>query len=156
MYAFTTLVALLFCSTVKGSFFSLYIYKTFVGLQDILITSIRYVLKTPSTRFWHNNFSSSRRLEDTSQDVLKTSWKTKNCYAEDILETNKIFTGDICIKSKSVPNKSISHKSISNDKSKLNPTCINENTIISKFVLFCNSSSISILRIKTSDNCLVL
>ena len=60
-----------------------------------------------------------RRLEDISRDVLKTSWKTKNCYAEDVfktilqdilktcvedvlktcldvLETNKIFTGDIC------------------------------------------------------------
>ena len=28
-----------------------------------------------------------RRLEDILQDVLKTSWKTKNCYAEDVLKT---------------------------------------------------------------------
>ena len=34
---------------------------------------------------------SSRRLQDMSsrrlQGVLKTSWKTKNCYAEDVLKT---------------------------------------------------------------------
>ena len=29
-----------------------------------------------------------RRLEDISQDVLRTSWKTKNCYAEDVLKTS--------------------------------------------------------------------
>ena len=37
-------------------------------------------------------------------DVLNTSWKAKNCYAdvlmtclEDVLEADKMFTGDICI-----------------------------------------------------------
>ena len=34
---------------------------------------------------------SSRRLQDMSsrrlQGILKTSWKTKNCYAEDVLKT---------------------------------------------------------------------
>ena len=29
----------------------------------------------------------SRRLEDVLRDVFKTSWKTKNCYAEDLLKT---------------------------------------------------------------------
>ena len=29
-----------------------------------------------------------RRLEDILQDVLKTSWKTKNCYAEDVFKTS--------------------------------------------------------------------
>ena len=29
-----------------------------------------------------------RRLEDILQDALKTSWKTKNCYAEDVLKTS--------------------------------------------------------------------
>ena len=49
-----------------------------------------------------------RRLEDLLQDVLQSSWKTKNCYAEDVLkmswrplkdfmETNKKLTGDTCI-----------------------------------------------------------
>ena len=90
--------------------------QTFVGLQDVLKTSSRPVLKTSSTRLQRNNFSSSkrssRRLEDISQGVLKTSWKTRNCYAEDVLKTswryvlkmswrrlgdNKLFTGDICI-----------------------------------------------------------
>ena len=38
--------------------------QTFVGLQDVLKTSSRHVLKTSSTRLQHNNFLSS-----------KTSWK---------------------------------------------------------------------------------
>ena len=49
------------------------------------------VSKTSSTRLQRNNFTSSktywRRLEDILQDVLKTSCKTKNCYAEDVLKT---------------------------------------------------------------------
>ena len=56
--------------------------QTFVGLQDVLKTSSRYVLKTSSTRLQRNNFlsskTSSRRLEDVLrrrfEDVLKTSW----------------------------------------------------------------------------------
>ena len=48
-------------------------------------------------------------------------------------------------KSKCVSNKSISHKSIS-DEYKANPKCINQNPIISKFVSFWNTNSISILR----------
>ena len=46
------------------------------------------------------------------------------------METNKILTGDICIrilgfnKPKSVSNKSVFHKPIS-DNSKANPKCIN-------------------------------
>ena len=62
--------------------------------------SSRHVLKTSSTRLQRNSFSSSmtswrrledvlqRRLEDISQDILKTSWKRKTCYAEDILKTS--------------------------------------------------------------------
>ena len=30
---------------------------------------------------------SCKDLGDISQDILKTSWKTKNCYAEDVLKT---------------------------------------------------------------------
>ena len=112
--------------------------QTLVGLEDVFKTSSRHVLKTSSTRLQRNNFTSSktswrrlpktswRRLEDLLQDVLKMSWKTKNCYAEDVLktcledmswrhalktcledmswrnfkdfmETKKILTGDICI-----------------------------------------------------------
>ena len=37
------------------------------------------------------------------------------------------------------------------DSSKANPKCINYNPIISLFFLFWNSSSISILRIETSE-----
>ena len=48
-----------------------------------------------SRRLQHNNFSSSktssRLLQDVFtthlQDVFKTSWKTKNCYAEEVLKT---------------------------------------------------------------------
>ena len=43
----------------------------------VLKTSWRHVLKTSSTRLQRNNFTSS-----------KTSWKTKNCYAEDVLKTS--------------------------------------------------------------------
>ena len=96
------------------------------------------LLKTSSKRQQPNSFSSSkmfwRRLEvvlkTSCKYVLKTSWKTKNCYAEDVLktcledvskicledvlETNKMFTGNIFSnKSKSVSDKSISHISIS-------------------------------------------
>ena len=49
-----------------------------------------------SASLQRNNFSSSKtswtRLEDALQmrleDVLKTSWKMKNCYAEDVLKTS--------------------------------------------------------------------
>ena len=121
--------------------------QTFVGLED--------VLKTSSTRLQHNNFTPSktswrrlaktfrRSLEDLLQDVFKTSWKTKKCYADDVLktswrhalkmsskhvlktswrcledmswrplknfmETNKIFTGDICTTLKRIQNALIS------------------------------------------------
>ena len=58
--------------------------QTFVGLQNVLKTSSRYVLKTSSTRLQRNNFlsskTSSRLLEDVLrrrfEDVLKTSCKT--------------------------------------------------------------------------------
>ena len=85
--------------------------QTFVGLQD--------VLKTSSTPFQRNNFlsskTSSRHLARRVEDVFKTSSRrlTKNCYAEDVfktclekvlkacledvMESNKMFTGDICI-----------------------------------------------------------
>ena len=82
---------------------------------------LQHVFKTSLRRLQHV-FSVTilrlpKRLEDVSQirleDVLKTSWKTKNCYAEDVLKTcledmswrrledimekSKILTGDICI-----------------------------------------------------------
>ena len=53
------------------------IQQTFVGLQDVLKTSSRHVLKTSSTRLQRNNFSFS-----------KTSWKMKNCYSEDVFKTS--------------------------------------------------------------------
>ena len=80
---------------------------TFAGLQDVLKTSSKHVLKTSSARLQHNNFlssktsstrlqrnnfssskTSSRRLVRCLQDVLKTSWKRKNCYAKDVLKTS--------------------------------------------------------------------
>ena len=41
------------------------------------------VLKTPWRRL-----PKASCLQDLSQDVFKTSWKTKNCYAEDMLKTS--------------------------------------------------------------------
>ena len=91
-----------------------------VGLQDVLKTSLRHVLKTSSTSLQRNKFSSSktssRRLGDISQDILKTSWRclgrrkivtlktswrrledmSWRCF-EDVLETKTMFTEDICI-----------------------------------------------------------
>ena len=74
--------------------------QTFVGLEDVLKMSSRHVLKTSSPRLQRSNFTSSkmssrrlqdvlqRRLQDLSQDVFKTSLKTKNCYAEDVFKTS--------------------------------------------------------------------
>ena len=127
------------------------VFKTFwKGLQDVLQPSKHLlVLKTSSTRLQRNNFTSSktswRRLEYVLQrlfeDVLKTSWKTKNCYAEDVLKTcledllkilwrQTKFLLRISVylsrdnKYKCVSNKPVFHKSIS-DNSKANPKCIN-------------------------------
>ena len=58
-----------------------------------------FVSKTSWRRLQRNNFSSSktssrrfaRCLQDvfaSVQDVLETSWKTKNCYTEDVLKTS--------------------------------------------------------------------
>ena len=107
-------------------------------LEVVLKTSSRHVLKTSSISLQRKNFSSSkpswRRLAKTSwkrlENVLKTSrkasWKTKNCYPEDILKTSWRQTK--CLLGMSVSNKSkyksIFHKSIS-DKPKANPRCIN-------------------------------
>ena len=44
--------------------------QTFVGPQEVLKTSSRHVLKTSSTRLQRNNFTSWRRFQDLSQDVL--------------------------------------------------------------------------------------
>ena len=84
----------------------------------ISVTIFRLPLKTS----WRNFAKTSwRRVEDIPQDALNTSWKTKNCYRlktssrlledmswrlyedmssrrlEDVLETSRMFTGDICI-----------------------------------------------------------
>ena len=50
--------------------------KHFVCLQNLLKTSSRHVFKTSGRRLQRKSFLSS-----------KTSWKTKNCYAEDVLKT---------------------------------------------------------------------
>ena len=114
--------------------------QIFVGLEDVLKTSPRHILKTSSTRLQRNNFLSSKTSWRHLARRNFSSWKTKNCYAEvvlktswrrlvgmlwrcleDVIGTNKMFTGN---KPKRVSNKSIPDKSIS-DKSKANPKCIN-------------------------------
>ena len=67
------------------------------------------------------------------------------------MENNKILEIFVSKKSKCVSNESIFHISISGN-SNVNPKCTNYNPVISIFVLFWNSSSIPILRIKISDD----
>ena len=119
-------------------------------LQDMSWRCLQHVFSVTIFRL-------PRCLEDVLKTfckyILKTSWKTKNCYAEDVLKTSwryvlktswrhvlktswrhvlktswrqtKCLLGmSICNKSKCVSNKSIFHKSIS-DESKANPKCIN-------------------------------
>ena len=50
--------------------------KHFVCLQDILKASSRHVFKMSERRLQHNHF------------VFKPSWKTKYCYAEDVLKSS--------------------------------------------------------------------
>ena len=133
---------------------------TFAGLQDFLKTSSKHILKASSAHLQPNNFLSSKtsstrlqhvfsvtifRLRRRLQDVLKTSWKTKNCYAKDVLKTSwrhvlktswrrlvdkQNVYWNIFIKpwptnkSKSVFNNSISHKPLFH-QSKANPNFIN-------------------------------
>ena len=102
--------------------------QKFVGLQHVFSVTI---LRLP------------RRLEDvlkmSCKDVLKTFWKTKNCYAEDVFKTSWRQTCLLVIsvskKSRCVSNKSMFRKSLS-DKSKANPKCVTQNPIISIFLLF--------------------
>ena len=80
-----------FCKIFMNNFFyrtppiaaSVIAQQRFVGLQEVLKTSWRHVLKTSSARLQRNNFSSSktswRCLEDVFarrlEDILKTSWR---------------------------------------------------------------------------------
>ena len=113
--------------------------QTFDGLEDILKTSLRHVLKTPSKRLQRNNAEDV--FKTCLEDVLKTLWRITKYLLE-------IFVSK---KSKCVSNESIFHISISGN-SNVNPKCTNYNPVISIFVLFWNSSSIPILRIKISDD----
>ena len=65
--------------------------KYFVCLQNVLKTSSKHVFKTSSRLLQGNNFfsskPSSRRLCKMSSRRLKTSCRTKNCYAEEVFKT---------------------------------------------------------------------
>ena len=60
-----------------------------------------FVSKTSWRRLQRNNFSSSKTSCERSwkrlQDVFKTSWKTKNCYAEDVLKKSSIHVSNKCL-----------------------------------------------------------
>ena len=137
--------------------------QTFVGLEDLLKTSLRHVLETPSKHSQRNNAEDVFKtcLEDILktcfEDILKTCLEDiLNTCLEDVLKTlwritKYLLEISVSKKSKCVSIKSIFHISIS-DNSKANPKCTNYNPVISIFVLFWNSSSIPILRIKISDD----
>ena len=101
-----------------------------VQLLLIMISKYLLILKASSRR--HQDMSWRRfqnvfsvtilRLPRHLKDILKTSWKTKKCYAEDVFMTScrqtKFLLGkSLSSKSKPVSDKSISHISIS-DKSR--------------------------------------
>ena len=70
--------------------------KHFVCFQDVLKTSSRHVFKTSSryvfkTSSRHVFKTSSRRLQRNNFSSSKTSWKTKNYYAKDVLEDEKLL-----------------------------------------------------------------
>ena len=80
---------------------NIYLLDTHLDLLDTDIPSKYFIVSIMSSRRLQcNNFSflktsskmSSRRLQDvfktSLQDVFKTSWKTQNCYAEDVLKTS--------------------------------------------------------------------
>ena len=72
------------------------VFKT--RLQDVFKTCIQYVFKTCLQYvFIVTVFRHPRRLQDVIRDVFKTCWKTKNCYAEDVLKTNKCLLGSFNI-----------------------------------------------------------
>ena len=99
-------------------------------LQGVLKTCLEDVLKT----------CFEDALKTCLEDVFKTSWRQRK----------GLLGISLSNKSNIASNKSTFHKSIS-DETKTNPKCINWNQIISIFVLFWNTSSISILGIKISD-----
>ena len=53
------------------------------SLRHVFKKSSRYIFKSLEDLFSVTIFRLPRRLED----VLKKSWKTKNCYTEDVLKT---------------------------------------------------------------------
>ena len=79
-------------------------------------------------------------LKTCLEDIFKTSWRQKKWGY--LYLTNL----DVYVSNKSIFRNSISDESKANPKSLIEPN-------ISIFVLFCNSSSNSILRIKISDDC---
>ena len=71
---------------------SRHVFKT--SSRHVFKTSSRHAFKTSSRRLQRNKFSSSktpsRRLARGLRGAFKTSWKTENCYAEDVLKTSLI------------------------------------------------------------------
>ena len=65
--------------------------QTFVGLQDVFKTYSRHIFRRLQHVFSVAFFCLPRRLQDVLKTsckyVLKTSWKMKDCYAEDVLKT---------------------------------------------------------------------
>ena len=49
-----------------------------------------------STRLQRNNFSSLGRLDDVLEDEKLLQGRRLQDVLKDVLETNKMFTGDIC------------------------------------------------------------
>ena len=60
--------------------------QTFVGTEDVFKQDMS--LRRLQHVFSVTIFRLPRRLEDILGDILKTSWETKNCYAEFVFKTS--------------------------------------------------------------------
>ena len=142
--------------------FSVTILRLPRRLEDVLQRRFEDVLKTSCKTSWRRlgrqNIVTLRHVLKTSwRHVLKTFWRhVLKTSSRSHVEKQKVYWGYLYLKKcKCVSNKSVFPKSIS-DETKANRKRINLNQIISIFVFFLNSSSISISRIKTYDDCSVL
>ena len=125
--------------------FSIFLFLNFLFLSQVAIGKLIFFCPSPGRNLaqaapFHTTDILKTCLVDSRRHILKTCLvDVQKTYLEDVLKTlwrqAKYLLGiPVSNKSKCVSNKSIFHKSIS-DNSKANPKCINQNPIISLFLI---------------------